>query len=1310
MRTRLLVLMVATASARLSLAQPQRYDRVLVVPAPKAVVLDGDLGDWDLSAALDCLFDEALAPRFTARVAFLYDAKAFYIGAHFVDDTPLLNRHDPAVEPDRGWAGDCLQVRLCSDPAAPYPLPDSNSDRICHLTMWYFTDRQLPVLQVQYGMDYHGTKIWTGAQSGLAFRKDREGKGYALEARIPWERLNAAANPPRADDRIALVVQPLWSDGSGWKQVLTFNDVVREAGFSFQGTGMWGQAIFSPRGHLPPTAGPRRAEQAAQPLTLALRLPDRAAKSVSAAVYDAAGQLLRTLPVTRLSSPAERGSLAMSWDGLDDEGRPLPPGPYIVKMLTHRGIGQKWVASLHNAGNPPWRTDDGTGSWGGDHGPPIAAASDGERVYLGWTISEAGWAVIGLETGFTPDGKVRKLWGQHQVLEIGMLVTALASDGERLFVAQDGRTWGAGSDPNIPNKAGVVIWEAKTGKPINFPFGQRVLAVSKWLDALKPKDKPFWNRMRDGDFGPQELGLNLLGIAVAGDTLYASLYLEDKVVAFDWRTGHKAREYAVPKPVGLAATADGSVLAVSGQRIVRLDPQSTQVTPVVTAGLSAPWGVALDAQGRMYATDCGKAMQVKAFDAAGKPLGAIGKAGGRPWVGAYDASRLLRPAGLTVDHEGKVWVAEQDDTPRRVSVWSQDGKLVADLLGPGAYAVEGIADQQNPRWVNVHLSLFDVDYATGRWRTLATLIRPRMHGLELLPSGGGMGRALQFAHVRGQTFVTYPGYHVELIYRLGEDFVAKPVAALGWAKDLPVFGIQKDDLPAAVREQVWADRSAYGFCWTDTNGDGVLQPDEFVFERVPQLWGNYWGSWVDEDLTIWCNGATGPAALWRVPVKEWLPSGVPVYPKPSEQQPLFTVPGNPRLEGVMPGQDGVYVLEQQGGDAYGKGAKWQAISRYTLAGKRLWAYRRVWLGFGLEAPLSQPGDVVGAMKFVGKARLDNGLELVAVNGYFGQFNLLCQDGLWVESLCKDNRYGPPADATTVWPENFSGCFFRNRDNGKAYLIAGDTDARIWEVTGLETIRTAQAEVTLTEADHQAALQVALRRQGLTSELAPLRLRRVPAPRIDGNLGDWEMSAALTIEAGGGRSAKVALAYDDTHLLAAFDVRDDSPMKNSGQDFALLFKTGDACQVMLGADPTADPKRTRPGRGDLRLLFSVLEGQPVCVLYQPVMGEGERAPRLFGSPTGAELFDRVVSLEGSQVEIARTTGGYTLEAAVPLAGLSFAPKPGMLLKGDVGVIFSDPGGSRDVLRVCYADKDTAIVNDIPTEARLEPAKWGMVQVE
>ena len=54
--------------------------------------------------------------------------------------------------------------------------------------------------------------------------------------------------------------------------------------------------------------------------------------------------------------------------------------------------------------------------------------------------------------------------------------------------------------------------------------------------------------------------------------------------------------------------------------------------------------------------------------------------------------------------------------------------------------------------------------------------------------------------------------------------------------------------------------------------------------------------------------------------------------------------------------------------------------------------------------------------------------------------------------------------------------------------------------------------------------------------------------------------------------------------------------------------------------------------------------------------------------------------------------------------------GQTLAGDVGILFSDPGGTRTVLRSYWSNQDTGITADVPSEARLQPANWGLLQFE
>jgi hypothetical protein len=1261
----LLALALGLAGEPAASAQTVRHELAGAGARPGAVVLDGDLADWAGIPPLDFAYDQALAPRFSGRLSLMYDAGALYVGAHIVDDSPLVNQHRPSGE---GCDGDCLRLHVATTGGAT-----------SEVSIWYSTPAAQPVMEIRRGPPDAGarpTARWSGRASGAAFRRDADGAGYTLEARLPWDRLGAA-RPPRAGDRLPMAVEPRWGDRAGLYAALAYFDLVSGTGLVAHDPGLWGQVALVARGGLWPVP-PVVPDHRAKPLSLVLPRADPAAVQLSAAVFDARGELVRTLPVQALTPGDGAAKVALRWDGLDDDGRALPAGRYTVETLTHRGIGQRWVTSIHNPGDPPWRVPDGTGQWGGDHGPPVAAAADGERVYLGWEVSEAGSSEIAVRPELAA-GKPRKLWGQRNVLEISPFVTAMAAQDGLLFVAQDGI--------DVENRAGVVLWDGKTGRPVSFPFGQRVLEARRWKHDLVPARRPLYERVKSGDVGPPDWSPNVKGLAVSGSSLYVSLGFEDTILELDWKTGRQVRAFSVPRPAGLAVDGSGRLLAVSDRRLVRVDTRSGAVNPVVTAGLSYPWGVAVDRAGNVYVTDQGSAMDVKVFDATGRLLRTVGKPGGRPWIGRYDPEGMLLPAGIAVDREGKIWVTEHDDTPRRVSVWAPDGRLVADLQGAGNYSTRAAVDLDHPSHVVVHGTLYDVDYARGTSRCVATWFRPDYLGPQAAPFR--TENILSIGTARGRTWV-YDGF-ADVLYDIEGDRAIPRAHKLGDAEAARL-------LPAPLRERrrsAIARGARIATLWSDRNGDGLFQPDEVTLDDFTSNRGfvgphSYWGLWMDDDLAVWGGGG---GQIYRIPIKEWTAGGVPVPTPPSETRAIFEAHGHHR-DYVMPDGDDLYVLEQEGGDDHGGGALWSAVSRYTGGGRRLWAYRRTWPGFAPDAPLYAPGDVIGAIRLIGSAHLPGGAMIIAVNGYDGQDGLLSGDGLWIAALGKDLRQGPLPDRDTVWAENFNGTFFRNKDDGKVYLIGGDTDARIWEVTGLDAIRTGHAPLVITEAEHGAAVAASARASGLPAAVAPLAISPGATPDPGGG---------VRIDAGAGRAARVALAYDATSLHLAFDVATGTPraMSNGGKDYALLFHDGDACDFMLAA----------PG-GDVRLLFTMLDGKPVAVLYEPRGGggggsAGER--RTFRSPTGLEEFQRVALLREATVTVRRTGRGYRLDATVPLAAIPLPLTAGRPLRGDVGVLFSDASGTATVLRAYYYNRDTAVVNDLPTEARLVPARWGLVDV-
>jgi len=134
-----------------------RNKRIFVVPRPGPVVIDGKLDDWDLSGQIGVYMTRETSEMQSARIALMYDDQALYVSGVVRDPTPMVNRHDPLVEGDRAWNADAVQLRLCLDPKLGYPIPQSwpvkPSDKLVHLLLWYYTDRQEPNLQLAYGMN-----------------------------------------------------------------------------------------------------------------------------------------------------------------------------------------------------------------------------------------------------------------------------------------------------------------------------------------------------------------------------------------------------------------------------------------------------------------------------------------------------------------------------------------------------------------------------------------------------------------------------------------------------------------------------------------------------------------------------------------------------------------------------------------------------------------------------------------------------------------------------------------------------------------------------------------------------------------------------------------------------------------------------------------------------------------------------------------------------------------------------------------------------------------------------------------------------
>jgi hypothetical protein len=163
------------------------------------------------------------------------------------------------------------------------------------------------------------------------------------------------------------------------------------------------------------------------------------------------------------------------------------------------------------------------------------------------------------------------------------------------------------------------------------------------------------------------------------------------------------------------------------------------------------------------------------------------------------------------------------------------------------------------------------------------------------------------------------------------------------------------------------------------------------------------------------------------------------------------------------------------------------------------------------------------------------------------------------------------------------------------------------------------------------------------------------------------------------------------------------LANSGTCANAPFKDGGALDLMIGTDSHANPKRSAPVAGDLRLLVYTVNGMTKATLYRAVV-PGTSNPVAFSSPSRTITLDRVEDVSSSinfEAKTGSDAGVYVF--SVPLSTLGLHVSPGDRVKADLGILRGN--GVQTVQRVYWNNKATGITSDVPSEAELTPDLWG-----
>lgn len=1015
------------------------------------------------------------------------------------------------------------------------------------------------------------------------------------------------------------------------------------------------------------------------------------------------------------------------WDGLDDLGRDIAAshhgvyhipgrlvasGEYKVRGLVHGTFNTSYEFSVYAPGNPPWVTDDHVGGWLADHSPPMAAlfvpakqSPAGQPVVLlGCYVTESvdGFACVDL------NGK--KLIGRKWVGSTWTVAPYLARDA------------GSKAAPDVYAYA-ATVWESarQSGEGelrvtgITAKTDKQVIVYP--LGPLMPKND------KAGEIG---------GFAINDGIGVVSLVKKNQLLLIEMTSGKVMAKVPVPSPHGLAFDKDGRLLVLSGGKLLRWSSfHATGQLPapqtIVSDILEAPVGITLDAQGKIYVSDGGESHQVKIFTADGKYIRAIGTSGA-PSAGAYDPLHMNNPAGITIDSRQQLWVTENDFLPKRVSVWSLDGKLIRAFYGPSKYGGGGTLDPNDKNWFYYAeeargAMAFALDWKTGQSRLDRVYYREVPGSPALATRSAAPETPLYY---KGQRYFTNcynssptSGHAVAFLFT-ERNGIAYPVAAMGRADSWEVLKQDafKKSWPAGVDLRAKAPVSLAFFIWSDTNEDAQVQPGEVVFEK-----GLAGGVTVMDDLSF--SLSVRGNAMQYMPVG-FTPHGIPLYR-----------PDNGRLlaEGApasFAGGGNQILTAPDGWTVVTEGLK--PFENYSISGakggKLLWNYPDVWpnLPASHEAPLPAfPGQLIGPTRLLGGwMRTKDAGPVWAINSNHGMVYLFTSDGMFITTLFEPMRAGkawhmPVAErgmsmkGVTLSEENFWPTITQTKE-GEVYLVNGRSNSLV-KIDGLNTVqRLPVVTITVTNADlaKSRSYQVqaeAQRQQTAGRGLLQVAMRTKPIT-VDGKLDDWMNAAWVEVDKTGVYAnfnahtkpydVTGALAVSNDRLYAAYRTGDAGLLQNTGEVSLAPFKTGGALDLMIGTDPAARQDRQAPVAGDIRLLVTTIQGKPRAWIYRAVVPGANAAAKVpFSSPWHTVTFDQVEEVTSQLTFAADKTGNY--EFSIPLSLLHLQPEAGMVIKGDIGLLRGD--GAQTIARVYWSNKGAGLVSDVPSEAELMPMLWG-----
>lgn len=1227
-------------------------DSIQVVPAPGPVVIDGKSDDWDLSGGVWSYNDPTVVERYSVWTHLMWDAKGVYLLARYSDLTPMKNAA-AGKDFNVSWRADCYQARVIFDDRTP-------DEHQMHVNMYWSSVDNAPYMIVHHG--------------GLKTKPPYDDTGEPRPDQL--EKFGATMTAAGG----AIAFQP-WSDGRGYDMECFWPwSYCRTSGsplpvgeqFTYGIEGLWGNHDGTSSSH--------RLADGIKDESVNRIFMFRARKGWGRAVISATGKLaisdeqraLHRERLKRFQDYDTYGSVPIAY-------QVKTKGDVTIAIDDAQG---RRVRNLF--GQYPRDPGTITDKWDAvdDQGNPVPPGEYTARILQHQPIGLKLFnSVYSSATPPWPTEKGTLLWGSNHGHP-----TSVATRGDVTVLFFTGTEGGSGIQRIDDN--GIIQWadgqeflagaiDEKYVYGLSVSWWQRKTMIFRY-DVKGGQMVPFADEARspsallypDVDSGDGTL-------ASAHGSLWA-LFPGRALLRVHPETGATLATLPVGELVSIT-DRDGKlyVLAKNGA-LSEVDAMGAVGAPFATvAGLMQPKRLSADAQGARFLISDHGSNQVVLCDRAGKELRRFGSAYAgkdRP-AGKFITTDLIRPMGTGFDHRGRIWIPEGVKNCKRVGLWDADGNLLDQFWGQADYG------------------------ATSGWPITYDSTRFIAHGIEfkLDPQPDPWKRK-----TAEQPLIFHPALDHQrgLVWRIdGRDY-ACGAPGFNKPKDLTIFRRdERGTFVPCVRLTPGSKTSGGkgkpdvvipGTAWVDRNADGQQSADEVTTLTYQML---YWSNgWVRPDLAL----MTPQGQLFKP--TGFGAKGVPLYDfsKPEQLTNWPTLPRNQTLAGTP-------IIDAAGNVSNG-------IS-YATADGRTGSYPNPYGRH--DAPAARRGLLIAPFRTNGVVEDVPGVgSITALGGDRGEWFLMSMDGLFISSLCQDIKGLVTLDETFIGAESFGGFLWRDSTSGKVLVQLGGPSYRLMEVTGLDSCVVEKVKLTVTDELVKQGVAIAQERQQQKS-VEPQRLRiaavrnapkealpvMLPAskPLIDGGV-----DVRVTQEGDPATWWRAAIAIEGQDLVAAWQVADASPWQNGEGQFTHAFIGGDAVDLQLDV----------PGRGPIRILVAKVGGKDTAI-YSQVKDDSATSPVTYvvaNNTANATTLALVKRLDEARIATATGINSYTVLLRLPLKSIGLDQARGSEIKGVVGVIFSNPAGNNRASRLYWHDKNTGQVADVPSEARIDPKRWGPIDVD